>query len=255
MSMPKKDSPTSDPPLDALYREHPDGFVAGRNQLVKDLRASGARDEAERVKALKRPSVAAWLVNRTALESPAELEALAKASIELEKAQRRALEGKKGGTTELRAAAAREREAVDLVLDAAQRGAEQAGHPPSAHALDLVAETLRAASVDAGFRERVRSGRIERERSAATLGTPADVSPPRGAGSEKRRDVAQAQRELKRLEEELTRATAREERLREQVDQAAEALRLNKRKLADSKRETTRLSREVKAAGRQASSS
>jgi hypothetical protein len=60
----------TDDRLDDLYREPPDRFVAGRNALAKELRAGGHRDEAERVKALRRPSAAAWLINRVAFDSP-----------------------------------------------------------------------------------------------------------------------------------------------------------------------------------------
>jgi hypothetical protein len=56
--------------LDELYREHPESFVAGRDRLAKDLRAAGERDEADRVGKLRRPTVAAWLINRAALSSP-----------------------------------------------------------------------------------------------------------------------------------------------------------------------------------------
>jgi hypothetical protein len=248
-----KDSKTTDQRLDELYREHPEGFTAGRNQLAKELRASGERDEAERVKRLRRPSAAAWLVNRVALDSPATMGAFGEASHELEQAQSRAVEGRKGAATELRAAAARERDAVAAVLEEAERGARSAGHPPNARTLELVADTLRAASGDSSFRERVRAGRIERERTAATLGAVPDSVPSRPTvGSEKRREVAVAQRELKRLEEELERAAATEERLREQIDRASEALRSDKRRLTQSKRESTRLRRELKAAERRA---
>jgi hypothetical protein len=248
-----KDSRTTDQRLDELYREHPEGFTAGRNQLAKELRASGARDEAERVKRLRRPSTAAWLVNRVAIDSPATLDAFGEASQELERAQSRAVEGRKGAATELRAAAARERDAVAAVLEEAERGARSTGHPPNARTLDLVTDTLRAASGDPRFRERVRAGRVERERTAATLGAVPDNVPSRpSVGSEKRREVAVAQRELKRLNEELERATAAEERLREHVDRATEALRADKQKLAESKRDATRLRRELKAAERRA---
>ena len=139
-------------------------------------------------------------------------------------------------------------------MEEAERGARSTGHPPSARSLELVAETLRAAIGDAEFRQRVREGRVERERTAATLGTiPENVpSPARKASSEKRREVAQAERELKRLKEELARANATEERLREQVERAGDALRRDKDRLAESKRESARLQREVKAADRRA---
>lgn len=247
-----KDSKTTDQRLDELYREHPDGFTAGRNQLAKDLRGSGDRDEAERVKGLRRPSAAAWLVNRVALDSPAMMDAFGEASQELEDAQTRAIEGRKGAAAELRAAARRERDAVAAVVEEAERSARSAGHPPSPRALELVAGTLRAASGDSGFRKRVREGRVDRERTAATLGTVPKNVPSRPVGSEKRRELAQAQRELKHLEEELARSSATEERLREQVDRAGEALRSDKRRLAESKRESARLRRELKAAERRA---
>jgi hypothetical protein len=239
--------------LDELYREHPEGFVAGRDQLVKDLRAAGARDEAERVKKLRRPTVAAWLINRAALESPTQLEEFAAASRQLEDAQGRALEGKDEGAAGWRAAAEREREATAAVLELAESLARDAGHPASEHALELVGETLRAATGDPELRELVLRGRVERERSAATLGTPA-VAPPRkrAPGRAKRRDLAQARRELTRLQGELADATAREERLRARVEQTAEALRQEKTKLADSKREMADLKRRVKAAERRA---
>src|SRR5918996_699303 len=108
----KKSRAASDEHLDELYREHPEGFVAGRDQLVKDLRAAGDREEADRVKKLRRPTVAAWLLNRAALTSPAELEEFSEASRQLEDAQGRALEGKDEGATAWRDAAAREREAT-----------------------------------------------------------------------------------------------------------------------------------------------
>jgi hypothetical protein len=248
-----KDSQKTDQRLDELYRDHPEGFTAGRNELAKDLRASGDRDEAERVKRLRRPSAAAWLVNRVAIDSPETMDAFGEASEELEKAQSRAVEGKQGAATELRAAAARERDAVAAVLEEAERSARGVGHPPNARTLELVADTLRAASGDGEFRKRVRAGRLERERTAATLGTVPDKVPfRRRVGSEKRREVAQAQRELKRLEQELERVAATEERLQDQIERTSEALRSERRQLAEAKRESNRLRRELKATERRA---
>jgi hypothetical protein len=250
--VPKSRAP-SDQRLDELYREHPDGFVAGRNQLTKELQAEGDRDEAARVKKLRRPTAAAWLVNRAALSSPAELEEFADASKELEAAQERALEGKDEGAAGWRAAAEREREATTAVVEVAAKLARDAGHPASPSALELAGETLRAAAADAELREQVVRGRVERERSAATLGTPAAGAPPkRDRGSAKRRDAAQAHRDLERLEGELADAEAREQRLRDRVERTAEALREEKAKLADSKRETSALKRRLKTAKQRA---
>jgi hypothetical protein len=243
----------SDARLDELYRERPEGFVARRDQLVKDLRAAGDRDGADRVKKLRRPTVAAWLINRAALESPAPLAEFAEASRQLEEAQSRALEGTDEGAAEWRAAAGREREVAGTIVEVAESVARDAGHPASQRALELVGETLRAATVDPELRERVLRGRVERERSAATLGTPA-ASPPRRSDTHAatRREIAEALRELKRLESELDDATAREDRLRARIEQTADALRQEKTSLADSKRETANLRRRLKAAQRRA---
>jgi hypothetical protein len=239
--------------LDELYREHPERFVAGRDRLVKELRAAGDRDEAKRVGKLRRPTVAAWLINRAALSSPAQLEEFAEASRQLEDAQAGALEGRDEGAAEWRAAAARERDATAALVELAEGLARDAGHAASARALELVGETLRAATGDPELRDRVLRGRVERERSAATLGTPAGAPPRRGdRGSAKRRGLAQARRELERLEGELADAAGREERLRAQVEQTSEALRREKARLADSKRAAADLKRKVKAAQRRA---
>jgi len=245
----------TDKRLDELYREHPERFVAGRNRLTKELRGAGDRDGAERVKKLRRPSLAAWLINRAALTSPARVEDFAEASRELEATQARALDGKEEAVAEWRAAAARERDATAAVVEAAERAAGEAGHPATPRALELVGETLKAATGDPELRERVVHGRVERERSAATLGTPAAAPPrKRERGSAKRREGAQARREVERLEDELADATSREERAGAVVERTAETLRREKARLAEAKRVAAGLRRRLKAAQRRARS-
>jgi hypothetical protein len=197
--------------------------------------------------------VAAWVLNRAALEAPAELEEFAAASGQLEEAQGRALEGEDEGGAEWRAATGREREATNAVLEAAERLARDAGHPASTRAIELVGETLRAAAADPALRDQVIQGRVERERSAATLGTPV-AGPPakRSRRSAKRRDQTQARRDLERLEGELAEAASREEELQTQVEHAQDAVRGAKARLAEGKRRTADLKRQVKAARQRA---
>jgi hypothetical protein len=251
--MAKQSRSAADRRLDELYREHPGEFVSGRDELAKELRAAGDREQADAVKELRRPTAAAWLLNRAALDSPGHLKEFAAASRQLEQAQARALEGKDEGAAEWRAAAARERDAVLAILEVAEGLARDAGHPAGASALERAEETLRAASADPELRERVLQGRVEREQSAATLGTPAAApAPARGPAAAKRREAAKARRELGRLEEGVAEATAREERLRARIEEATEALRSEKEKLAESKRETAAVKRKLKAAQRRA---
>jgi CRISPR/Cas system-associated protein Csm6 len=125
----------------------------------------------------------------------------------------------------------------------------------SERALELVTETLRAATADPELRDRVLHGRVEREQSAATLGTlglATPAAPRRGRPPEKRREAATARREVKRLERQLADAAAREERQRGKVERAIEALREEKERLAESERATAELRRQVKAAERRA---
>jgi hypothetical protein len=246
----EKAQAASDRHLDELYRQHPEQFVASRNELAKQLRVDGDRDAAGRLKKLRRPTKTAWLLNRVALDSPALVEEFAAASRAVADAQRQALEGDEKATNEWRIAAAREREAATAVRDAAERAARDAGHPATPRALELVIETLRATGGDEQLRELVLRGRVEREQSAATLGIL--ELPASDAKSARRGEVARDQREKKLIEGELADAIAREERLRVRVEESTEALRRAKAKLAESKRETRALNRKLKTVERRA---
>jgi hypothetical protein len=215
--------------------------------MAKELRADGDRDGAERLKKLRRPTTPAWLLNRVALDSPELVEEFAAASKAVEEAQRRALEGEEKGAADWRGAAARERDATSAVREGAAGAARDAGERVSARALDLVVETLRAAGADRELRERVLRGRVEREQSAATLGIAELPSSRPRAKSTKRRDAARERRERKLVEDELADAMAREERLSARVEEAAEILRRDKAKLAESRRETRALTRKLKS--------
>jgi hypothetical protein len=256
--------------LDDLYRDHPSGFVDGRNRLAKELRDAGERERADEVKKLRRPSAAAWALNRAALEAPDRLERFAAASEELEQAQARLLEGGEDAAADWRRAADGEREASAAVVEAAATAAREAGRPASDRMLELVAETLRAAGGDPQLRDQVVRGRVERERSAATLGPAAGAiataagarakgaQAARGRRSEKeataarRREAAAAQREVERLEADLADAVARDERLGALVERTAEVLRDQRAKLAAGRRETASLRRRLQTAKRRA---
>jgi hypothetical protein len=143
------------------------------------------------------------------------------------------------------------------VIEAAEQAATDAGHPATKQALDLVDGTLRAAAADPELRDRVVAGRLEREQAGATIGLSGPVSAaPKGrraagkrdAGdSAKRREAAQAGRELKRVERALGEASDREDRRQAAVEDAANALREAKQLLKAAKTETADLRRQAKA--------
>lgn len=62
--------------LDRLYSSPPSEFVSARNALVKTLEVGGRKDDAARIKALKKPNAAAWGVNQLALSARPVLAAL-----------------------------------------------------------------------------------------------------------------------------------------------------------------------------------
>jgi hypothetical protein len=105
------------------------------------LRRRGKKEEADAVRALRKPTVSAWAVNQVARQFPEETRALVKAGDELRKAQRAAVSGRDPGV--LRAGQRAHRERLDEVTSLARDALGLSG--PTAQ---RVAQTLRAASVD-----------------------------------------------------------------------------------------------------------
>src|SRR4029077_13843274 len=109
----------------ALYAVAPDRFVAMRDELASHLKESGDPEAAKRVKALRRPTSAAWAVDRVARGRPGDLEALIRAGAELAAAQRAAAAG--GGAESLREATEERRRLVGLLVAVARDELDRAG--------------------------------------------------------------------------------------------------------------------------------
>src|SRR2546423_1570920 len=60
------------PGVDALYQEPLDAFTAARNALAKSLAQAADREGAAEVKAMRKPSTAAWALNQLARTRQAE---------------------------------------------------------------------------------------------------------------------------------------------------------------------------------------
>src|SRR5215211_5150725 len=138
---------------DELYGLPDDEFTSERDALAKRLRGEKRRDEADAVKALRRPSVATGAINRAVREHGAD-ELLA-AGDALREAHEALLSGG-GDAAAVREAMARERDAVRELTRLAL------GDGASASTEEKVRETLHAASVDDDVRERLAAGRLER---------------------------------------------------------------------------------------------
>jgi hypothetical protein len=149
---------------DELYGLSPAEFTAARDELSRQTRAAGQRDDAAAIKKLAKPTVSAWLVNQLARSAPDQIARLTEVGDALQEAQR-ALDGDR-----LRELSTERRQVVNDLLPEARRLARQAGQPASAGVLDEVRATLEAALADAGARDAVRSGRLTRALAYAGLG-------------------------------------------------------------------------------------
>jgi hypothetical protein len=155
--------------LNELYGLALDRFIPERASLVRELRAGGKREQAATVAAARKPSVAAWAVNQLVRTRRAEMDELLAAGQAVREAQEGVLAGS-ADPGDLRAAAARERAAVDGLVGTARGLLSSGGHELSAATLERVSETLHAAAVDDEARAKVSAGRLVRELRHAGLG-------------------------------------------------------------------------------------
>jgi hypothetical protein len=236
-----------DDAIDRLYGLPLDAFVGERDALAKELRAAGRRDEAAAVKALKKPSVAAWAVNQALRTQGKAARELWQAGDALAAAQEKILAGE-GSGADLRAATERERAAVEPLVDAARGLLTASGGDLSETTIERVRQTLQAGAIDPEAREEIASGRAARERApqglfgggevvapaaskrerepAASRASTAPARPRRDASAAKpKRDAAAAKPEREATERERKEAAARERKeaaARERARKAAE---------------------------------
>lgn len=147
-----------------LYEEPPDGFVATRAAAVEEARTAGDRDTAKRLAALKKPTVAAWVVNLLARRRPDLISELVELSGALRAAQRE-LHG-----DQLRELSQQRRAFVSALVTAARKLATEAGASTAKLPLGEVEATLTAALADPETAAQVRTGRLIRATTYAGFG-------------------------------------------------------------------------------------
>src|SRR3954469_14758405 len=165
---------------DNLYGLPLEQFVPERDALAKRLRAEKRRAEADEIKALRKPSVAAWAVNQAVRSQPKAARALWDAGDALVAAQEDLLAGR-GNAARLRAASEDERAALDALLDAARGLLTGEGRDLGEGTIERVRGTLHAAAIEPSAREDVAAGRATRERAHAGLGGFGEVPLPEAA--------------------------------------------------------------------------
>jgi hypothetical protein len=178
-----------DEAIDRLYGLALEEFIPQRDALAKELRDAGHRGEATAVKALRKPTVAAWAVNQAVRSQPRAARELWEAGDALAAAQEAVLSGK-GSGGDLREAAERERAALDPLVDAARGLLTASGGDLSETTIDRVRATLQAAAIDPDARDDVAEGRAVRERAPRGLfGEEAAAAPAQGGAATRGRSA------------------------------------------------------------------
>ena len=155
-------------PVDELFSGALADFIKRRDALVKELKQAGDKDTAAAVKALRKPSTAAWSVNQVARRRPDDVDALIASAREVHAAQARAVQGKDAG--ELRTTTERWRKQIhSLAADVANDAGEQYR--------DDAAATFEAASTSEEWSGVLRSGRLMTTLSPSGFGL-ADMPDP-----------------------------------------------------------------------------
>jgi hypothetical protein len=137
-----------------LYRLPLDEFIPARDELAARLKKRGESEAAARVKALRKPSVAAWAVNQLARGHSDAMEELLAVRDEREEA----------GAAQLRALGERRRRLLADLVKKSERILRDGGHGASAATLEKVTQTLQAGATDEEV-EQLRSGTLTRELS------------------------------------------------------------------------------------------
>lgn len=137
---------------DALSALRPEDFVAARDARAREATAARDRDLARQVRALRRPSIAAWAVNRLVREAPAEIDQLLDLGARLRAAQ----EDVSGW--DLRELNRERRETLATLAHTAATLADAAGHPLAEPVQRQVQATLGAALADPVAGAALRSG-------------------------------------------------------------------------------------------------
>lgn len=139
---------------DALYAVGPKDFVSARDARAKELKDAGDKEAAAEVKALRRPTVAAWLANQLVREHADEMTAL----LDLGAALREATATLSG--PELRQLSRQRNEVVQALVRQARRLALADGQPVADDASRGLEDTLNAALADEAAAETVMTGRL-----------------------------------------------------------------------------------------------
>jgi hypothetical protein len=204
---------------DAVYAAPAGDFIATRNELAKQLKAGGDTLGATRLKALRKPTVAAWIANLVARKLPDELDDLLALGDEFREATAD-LDGER-----LRDLTPKRHQLLDKLSKEAARLAADEGQKVSPDVGQKLRETLDAALVDPAAGDAVREGRLSSALRHVGFGVvdengePSNVTPL----TDERRQAARDRRKAQHAEESETVRTKQEAEAREREAEEREA--------------------------------
>jgi hypothetical protein len=193
-----------------LYGLPPSDFTAARNERAADARRSGDREAAESIKALRRPTLAAWASNLLVREHPEQVDPL----LRLGEALRRAHQDLDG--SQLRELSKQQRVLITAMSRLAGQLAMDAGNKVSEGALREVEETIRAALADPDAAREWASGRL-----SAPLRAPSGFAAVSGSAVRAPARQAKPKAEVSSIDE--ARQRRAEQRRQEALDKARRA--------------------------------
>ena len=193
---------------DALYAAPAADFIATRNELAKQLKADGDQLGSTRLKAMRKPTVAAWVANLVARSLPDDLDDLLALGDEFREATAD-LDGDR-----LRDLTPKRHQLLDKVSKEAVRLAVDEGQKVSADVGQKLRETLDAALIDPAAGDALREGRLSSALRHVGFGVvdengePSNVTPL----TDERRQAARDRRKTQQAEADKESASARSKR-------------------------------------------
>ena len=167
--------------VDAMFRLPLAEFIAARKTLAARLKQVGRGNEADRVKALVKPSISAWAVNQLYWKHREAFDRLIATGQRFRKAQTSGLAGK---VAEMRGALDARREALADLADLATALLSDAGHNPTSDTMRRITTTLEAMSAYASLPDAPSPGRLTHDVDPPGLESLAPLIP--GAGMTER---------------------------------------------------------------------
>jgi hypothetical protein len=146
-----------DDPIEALFKLPLTAFIGARKDLAARLKKNGYADDAQRVKALAKPSISAWTVNQLYWQHREEFDELISTGQRFRKAQA------SGKMVNMREALDARREALAHLSDRATEILREAGHNPSLDVLRRITTTLEALSSFTSFSDDTIPGRLTQD--------------------------------------------------------------------------------------------